>query len=100
MSTMTHPVDVDAHVRAELEAKTGTPVSELGGEVALADIGLDSLALIEILLSLRERLFVGCGLSIDEADEPDSLPWLETVDELIAFAATFSADADAAVGAR
>jgi hypothetical protein len=97
MSTMTRPVDVGLLVRAELEAKTGTPASELGDDVTLADIGLDSLALIEILLSLREQVFVDRGLSADDADEPDSLPWLETVDELIAFATTFAVEADTAV---
>jgi hypothetical protein len=97
MSTMTVPVDVGGRVRAELEVRTGTPTSELGGEVSLADIGLDSLALIEILLSLREQLLADRGMSTDDGDDPDTLPWLETVDELIDFASTFAAGTEPAV---
>jgi acyl carrier protein len=82
--------DVHARVRAELAAKTGVPASELTDDASLSDVGLDSLALIEVLMSLREQILVDRGLSLDDADDPDVLPWLETVGELIAFASTLA----------
>ena len=82
--------DVHVHVRAELAAKTGVPASELTDAASLSDVGLDSLALIEVLMSLRERILADRGLSLDDVGDPDVLPWLETVGELIAFAATFA----------
>ena len=84
--------DVHAQVREELAAKTGVPVWELTDEASLSDVGLDSLGLIEVLMSLREQMLAARGLSIDDADDPDVLPWLETVGELISFAATFTPD--------
>jgi aryl carrier-like protein len=82
--------DVGIQVRAELAAKTGVPESELTDDASLSDVGLDSLALIEVLMSLREQILADRGLVLDEVDDPDVLPWLETVGELIAFAATFA----------
>ena len=40
-------------------------------------------------MTLREQVLADRGLSIDDVDDPDVLPWLETVGELISFAATF-----------
>ena len=51
----------------------------------LSDVGLDSLSLIEALLSVREQILEGLGLSVDDVSDPPTLPWLETVGELIAF---------------
>ena len=90
--------DIHAQVRAELAAKTGVPVVELTDEASLSDIGLDSLALIEVLMSIREQLLADRGLSIDDAEDPDVLPWLETVGELVGFAATFAPDLATAPG--
>ena len=81
--------DVHTRVRAELATRTGVPVAELTDDASLSDIGLDSLALIEVLMTLREQFLADRGLSIDDVDDPDVLPWLETVGELISFAATF-----------
>ena len=82
--------DVGARVRRELAAKTGVPDFELTDEASLSDVGLDSLALIEVLMSLREQVLADRGVSIDDAEDPDVLPWLETVGELISFATTFA----------
>jgi len=82
--------DVGVQVRAELAARTGVPASELTDDASLSDVGLDSLALIEVLMSLREQILADRGLVLDDVDDPDVLPWLETVGELIAFAATFA----------
>jgi acyl carrier protein len=82
--------DVGGRVRIELEARTGVPAAELTDEASLSDIGLDSLALIEVLMSLREQVLAERGLSMDDADDPEFLPWMETVGDLIGFAATFA----------
>jgi acyl carrier protein len=89
MTMTTISVDVRGRVQTELAARTGMPVVDLTDEAQLTDIGLDSLALIEVLMSLREQVLADRGLSMDDADDPEFLPWMETVGDLIEFAATF-----------
>jgi hypothetical protein len=45
-------------------------------------------------MSLQERISAEQGLSIDDAEELDVLPWLETVKDLVAFAASFVSDSE------
>ena len=89
--------EIRAHVRAELAVKTGAPLSEIDDDMSLADIGLDSLGLIEVLMSLREQILADRGLSTDDVEDPEVLPWLETVGELIHYAASFVPIADSAL---
>ena len=73
-------------LRAELAAVTGRagrPSSR--DDALLGDVGVDSLALIEALLSVRDQILEDLGLSVDDVDEPPTLPWIETVGELIAY---------------
>ncbi len=73
-------------LRAELAAVTGEPLSAFRDDALLSDVGLDSLSLIEALLSVREAVLDDLGLSPDDVPDPPTLPWMETVGELIAFA--------------
>ena len=85
---MTSFADVDripTLIRAELAAVTGEPIDAFGDDALLSDVGLDSLSLIEALLRVREQLLEDLGLSVDDVGDPPTLPWLETVGELIAF---------------
>jgi acyl carrier protein len=84
-------------VRAELSSRTGLSTTELVDETSLDDIGIDSLALIDVLMSLQERISAEQGLSIDDVDELDVLPWLETVRDLVAFATSFVSDSEQSV---
>jgi acyl carrier protein len=84
-------------VRAELSSRTALPTAELVDETSLDDVGIDSLALIDVLLSLQERILAEQGLSIDDMEEPDALPWLETVRDLVAFATSFMSDSEQSV---
>lgn len=84
-------------VRAELSSRTGLPTAELVDETSLDDVGIDSLALIDVLMSLQERILAEQGLSIDDVEEPDALPWLETVRDLVAFATSFMSDSEQCV---
>jgi acyl carrier protein len=79
-------------VRAELSSRTGLSTTDLVDETSLDDVGIDSLALIDVLMSLQERISAEQGLSIEDVEELDVLPWLETVRDLIAFATTFMFD--------
>ncbi|MDP9336487.1 MAG: phosphopantetheine-binding protein [Actinomycetota bacterium] len=80
--------DVDrirALLQTELSAVTGEPIAVFGDDALLSDLGLDSLSLIEALLSVREQIVEDLGLSVDDVTDPPTLPWLETVGELVAF---------------
>ena len=85
---MTSFADVDripALVRAELAAVTGEPIDAFRDDALLSDVGVESLSLIEALLRVREQILEDLGLSVDDVGDPPTLPWLETVGELIAF---------------
>jgi hypothetical protein len=73
-------------LRAELAAVTGEPITAFRDDALLSDVGLDSLSLIQALLSVREEIIEDLGLSVDDVEDPPALPWMETVGELIAFA--------------
>ena len=85
---MTYFEDADrigALLRAELAAVTGEPIAAFRDDALLSDVGLDSLSLIEALLSVREQILEELGLSVDDVADPPTLPWLETVGDLTAF---------------
>jgi Phosphopantetheine attachment site len=72
-------------LRAELAALTNQPVALFVDDALLSDLGVDSLGLIEVLLSVREQILEDVGLSVDDVSDPPVLPWLETVGELIGY---------------
>jgi hypothetical protein len=76
---------IGALLRAELAAVTGEPIAVFRDDALLSDVGLDSLSLIEALLSVREQILEDLGLSVDDVTDPPTLPWLETVGDLTAF---------------
>jgi hypothetical protein len=85
---MTSFADVDpvsALLKSELSAVTGEPVDAFRDDVLLSDVGVDSLSLIEALLSVREQILEDLGLTVDDVSDPPALPWMETVGELVAF---------------
>jgi acyl carrier protein len=86
---MTSLTEVDrripALVRSELVAVTGEPIGVFSDDALLSELGIESLALIEALLSVREQILEELGIAVDDADDPPTLPWMETVGELIAF---------------
>jgi hypothetical protein len=84
MTTLS-PDRVPTLLRDELAAVTGEPASVFVDDAMLGDLGVDSLALIEALMSVRDQLLEDMGLTADEAGEPPTLPWIETVGELIAY---------------
>jgi acyl carrier protein len=88
---------IGSMVRAELSSRTGLRTAELVDETSLDDVGIDSLALIDVLMSLQERILAEQRLSIDDVEEPDALPWLETVRDLVAFATSFMSDSEPSV---
>ena len=72
-------------VRTELVAVTGEPIDAFADDALLSELGVESLSLIEALLSVREQILEEMGLAVDDVDDPPTLPWMETVGELIAF---------------
>ena len=76
---------IRALLQAELSAVTGEPIGVFRDDALLSDLGLDSLSLVEALLSVREQIIEDLGLAVDDVSDPPTLPWLETVGELIAF---------------
>ena len=76
---------ISALLKSELAAVTGEPITAFRDDALLSDVGLDSLSLIEALLSVREQILEGLGLSVDDVSDPPTLPWMETVGELLAF---------------
>ena len=83
------PTAEDGRIRSLLQAELATVTGEAAGTFTdatlLTDIGIDSLDLVEVLLAVREQVLDDRGLSMDDLDDPPSLPWLETVGELVAF---------------
>jgi acyl carrier protein len=85
---MTTPTAVDrisTLVRSALAAVTGEATEAFRDDTLLGDAGVDSLALIEALMSVREQILDDLGIPADDVSELPTLPWLETVGELIAF---------------
>jgi aryl carrier-like protein len=78
-------IDIPGLLRAELAAVTGEPIEAFRDDALLSDVGLDSLSLIQALLSVREEILDDLGLAVDDVEDPPTLPWMETVAELIAF---------------
>ena len=76
---------VSVLLKSELAAVTGEPIAAFRDDALLSDVGLDSLSLIEALLSVREQMLEELGLSLDDVSDPPALPWMETVGELLAF---------------
>jgi len=76
---------IRALLQTELAEVMGEPIGVFQDDALLSDLGLDSLSLIEALLSVREQIVEDLGLSIDDVSDPPTLPWLETVGELVAF---------------
>jgi hypothetical protein len=76
---------ISALLKSELAVVTGEPIAAFRDDALLSDVGLDSLSLIEALLSVREQILDGLGLSVDDVSDPPTLPWMETVGELLAF---------------
>jgi acyl carrier protein len=76
---------VPALLREELAAVTGSPASVFVDDALLGDVGIDSLALIEALMSVRDQILADMGLTADDVGEPPTLPWIETVGELIEY---------------
>lgn len=72
-------------LREELAAVTGQPASVFTDDALLGDVGVDSLALIEALMSVRDQILEDMGLTADDVGEPPTLPWIETVGELVAY---------------
>lgn len=72
-------------LRHELAAVTGEPESVFVDDAMLGDVGVDSLALIEALMSVRDQILEDLGLTADEVGEPPTLPWLETFGDLVAY---------------
>lgn len=86
--TSTTSSEVGGLVRAALTARTGTPAVALGDDAALGDIGLDSLGLVELLISVSDQIASERGLDAGAVGEPKVLPWLETVGDLVDLVAT------------
>jgi hypothetical protein len=72
-------------LRTELARATGEPISIFRDDALLSELGVDSLSLVEALLSTREQILTDLGIPLDDVDDPPTLPWIETVDELIAY---------------
>jgi len=89
---MTTPTDVDRIsllVRSALAAVTGEPTEAFRDDTLLGDAGIDSLTLIEALMSLREQIVDDLRIPADDVSELPTLPWLETVGELVAFVSSW-----------
>jgi len=76
---------ISALLKSELAAVTGQPITAFRDDVLLGDVGVDSMSLIEALVSVREQVVESLGLSVDDVGDPPALPWMETVGELVAF---------------
>jgi hypothetical protein len=84
--TSTADVDpISVLLKSELSAVTGEPIAAFRDDALLSDVGVDSLSLIEALLSVREQILDDLGIDVDDVSDPPALPWMETVGELIAF---------------
>ena len=81
--TATVTSSVASIVRSALVARTGSSVEGLGDEVPLADVGLDSLDLIELLVCASEQVADEYGVAPDLVGHADDLPAIETVGDLV-----------------
>jgi acyl carrier protein len=81
--TATGTSSVASIVRSALAARTGSPVEGLGDDLPLAEVGLDSLELIELLVSASEHIADEYGVAPEAAGDPEGLPWIETVGDLV-----------------
>lgn len=89
MTTATDVDRISMLVRTALAAVTGESTEAFRDDTLLGDAGIDSLALIEALMALREQILDDSGIPADDASELPTLPWLETVGELIAFVSSW-----------
>jgi acyl carrier protein len=87
---MTTPgtLSVASIVRSALAARTGWDVEGLANDVPLADVGLDSLDLIELLVTVSEQVATEYGVTPDAIGHQEGLPWMETVGDLVELVAT------------
>jgi acyl carrier protein len=91
--TATGTSSVDGIVRTALAARTGAPVDDLVDDMPLAEAGLDSLDLIELLVSTSERIAVEYEVVLDVTGDSEGLPWMETVGDLVALVTASASDA-------
>jgi len=80
---------VDDLVIAALAEQTGVAAETIEATTDLGDLGVDSLALVEMLVALRDELDPDPD---GGAAEDDVMPWLETVGDVVEFARTFAAE--------
>jgi acyl carrier protein len=73
--------EIDAGVRAALSRTLRIPADEIRTESDLESIGLDSMAMIHVNISLEEKY----GVTVAAYDAPDA--GLRTVADLVHFAA-------------
>jgi acyl carrier protein len=59
--------------------------AEIGESTALEALGLDSLNIVEVLITVRDELLDREGIDPDEVSDPDSLPHLDTIADLVDF---------------
>jgi hypothetical protein len=83
--TISEPDLVGTILRTELARATGEPSEVFQDAALLSDVGVDSLSLVEALLSTRDQILSDVGMSVDDVDDPPTLPWIETVGELVAY---------------
>jgi hypothetical protein len=83
--TISEPDLVGTILRTELARATGEPSEVFQDAALLSDVGVDSLSLVEALLSTRDQILSEVGMSVDDVDDPPTLPWIETVGELVAY---------------
>jgi hypothetical protein len=99
--TVSKPDPIGTLLRTELARATGEPIAVFRDDALLSDLGVDSLSLVEALLSTREQILANLGIPVDDVDDPPTLPWIETVDELVAYVrSSIPADLLTQLGAR
>jgi acyl carrier protein len=91
--TATGTSSVDGIVRSALAARTGAPAEALVDDVPLAETGLDSLDLVELLVSAWEGIAAEYGVALDATGASEGLPWMETVGDLVGFVSASAVDA-------
>jgi acyl carrier protein len=91
--TATGTSSVDWIVRSALAARTGAPAEDLVDDLPLAEAGLDSLDLVELLVSAWEEIAVEYGVVLDATGDSEGLPWMETVGDLVEFVSASAVDA-------
>jgi acyl carrier protein len=83
--TVSEPDPIANLLQTELARATGEPIAVFRDDALLSDLGVDSLSLVEALLNTREQILADLRIPIDDAGDPPTLPWIETVGELIAY---------------